>query len=346
MRRGLVAFFALSLTGLGLTGCGLFRFEQREPWRAQAEEACLSQRLVQPSAYMALSSKIDGPGVCGMDYPFKVSAFNNGAVGLKSKVTLACPIIPRIDTWLDEIVRPAAEMYFGVPLADIKAGSYSCRPRNNQRGAKLSEHSFGNALDVMGFVLADGREISVVRGWKGDPVEQEFLREAFVGACRYFTTVLGPGSDAFHYDHLHIDLARHDPRGERRICKPILKFSPRIDPERSREILQSAAASGDLAPVDVEQDVPDGDAYIPPAPPPPAPAIAAPAAPPLRQAPGGGYAADLPRPGTVSTRVPPSPSYPGAPLPPAGRPLEQTYAPRPQGQAAGEPMMLNRHAIY
>ncbi len=159
MRRGFVAFFALSLVGVGLTGCGLFRFEQREPWRAQAEEACLAQRLVQPSAYMALSSKIDGPGVCGMDHPFKVAAFTNGSVGLKSKVTLACPIIPRIDTWLDEIVKPAAMMYFGVPVVDVKAGSYSCRPRNNQRGAKVSEHAFGNALDVMAFILADGREI-------------------------------------------------------------------------------------------------------------------------------------------------------------------------------------------
>jgi len=351
MRRGLVAFFALSLVGLGLTGCGLFRFEQREPWRAQAEEACLSQRLVQPSAYMALSSKIDGPGVCGMDYPFKVSAFNNGAVGLKSKVTLACPIIPRIDTWLDEIVKPAAEMYFGVPLADIKAGSYSCRPRNNQRGAKLSEHSFGNALDVMGFILADGREISVVKGWKAaDPVEQEFLREAFVGACRYFTTVLGPGSDAFHYDHFHIDLARHDPRGERRICKPILKFSPRIDPERSREVLQSAASSGDLAPVDLEQDVPEGEAYIPPAPP-PSPSLSAPVPPVPRYSSGSGYAADLPGPNGGSAR-PQAPqaypqAYPQAPLPPAGHPLEQTYAPpRPQGRSAGQPMMLNSHAIY
>ena len=348
MRRGLVAFVALSLTGLGLTGCGLFRFEQREPWRAQAEEACLSQRLVQPSAYMALSSKIDGPGVCGMDYPFKVSAFNNGSVGLKSKVTLACPIIPRIDTWLDEIVRPAAEMYFGVPLADIKAGSYSCRPRNNQRGAKLSEHSFGNALDVMGFVLADGREISVVKSWRGaDATEQEFLREAFVGACRYFTTVLGPGSDAFHYDHFHIDLARHDPRGDRRICKPILKFSPRIDPERSREILQSAASSGELAPVDLEQDVADGDAYIPPAPPPPpSPSFAAPVAPAPRYSSGGGYSADLPGAQAGSPRVSPSSPYPQAPLPPVGRPVEQTYAPPRPERSAGQPMMLNRHALY
>jgi hypothetical protein len=348
MRRGLVAFFALSLIGLGLTGCGLFRFEQREPWRAQAEEACLSQRLVQPSAYMALSSKIDGPGVCGMDYPFKVSAFNNGAVGLKSKVTLACPIIPRIDTWLDEIVRPAAEMYFGVPLADIKAGSYSCRPRNNQRGAKVSEHAFGNALDVMGFVLADGREISVVKGWRGgDATEQEFLREAFVGSCRYFTTVLGPGSDAFHYDHFHIDLARHDPRGERRICKPILKFAPRIDPERSREALQSAAASGDLAPVDLEQDVTDGEAHIPPAPPPPSPVISAPIPPAPRYSSGGGYAADLPGPNARSSKGPMSQSYSPAPLPPASQPAEQTYAPpRQQGRSSGQPMMLNSHAIY
>src|SRR5215207_5031815 len=256
MRRGLVAFFALSLIGLGLTGCGLFRFEQREPWRAQAEEACLSQRLVQPSAYMALSSKIEGPGVCGMDYPFKVSAFNNGAVSLKSKVTLACPIIPQIDTWLNEIVRPAAEMYFGVPLADIKAGSYSCRPRNNQRGAKVSEHAFGNALDVMGFVLTDGREISVVKGWRGgDATEQEFLREAFVGACRYFTTVLGPGADTFHYDHIHIDLARHDPRGERRICKPILKFSPRLD--GTEVALEPSSTRADaMADLDIEEEGP------------------------------------------------------------------------------------------
>jgi hypothetical protein len=282
-----------------------------------------------------------------MDYPFKVSAFNNGAVGLKSKVTLACPIIPRIDTWLDEIVRPAAEMYFGVPLADIKAGSYSCRPRNNQRGAKLSEHSFGNALDVMGFVLADGREVSVVKGWRGrDPAEQEFLREAFVGACRYFTTVLGPGSDAFHYDHFHIDLARHDPRGERRICKPILKFSPRIDPERSQEVLRSAATAGDLAPVDLEQDVPEGEAYIPAAPP-LAPALAAPVAPLPRSLAPNGYAADLPGPAAGAQRLAPPSSYQPPPLPPSGRPLEQTYVPsRPAQRPAGAPMVLNRHAIY
>jgi hypothetical protein len=230
MRRGVVAFSALALIGLGVTGCGLFRYEQREPWRLQAEEACLSQKLVTASAYMSRSSEVDGPGACGMSYPFKVTAFADGTVGLTTRATLACPMIPNIDAWLNEIVQPAASLYFGSSVIEVKSGSYACRGRNNQRGARLSEHAFGNALDVMAFRLADGREVSVVKGWRGAEEEQEFLRETFVGACSYFSTVLGPGADAFHYDHFHLDLARHDPRGERRVCKPMLKFTPRIDP--------------------------------------------------------------------------------------------------------------------
>jgi hypothetical protein len=229
MRRGSVAFLALTLIGLGVTGCGLYRYEQREPWRAQAEEACLSQKLVQPSAYMSRMSPIDGPGSCGISYPFKVAAFAGGSVGLTSKVTLGCPIIPSIDGWLNEVVQPAAATYFGTSVAEVRSGSYSCRPRNNQPGAKVSEHAYGNAVDIMAFRLADRREITVVKGWKGSPEEQDFLRQVFVGACEYFTTVLGPGADVFHYDHIHLDLARHDPRGQRHYCKPVLKFTPRQD---------------------------------------------------------------------------------------------------------------------
>lgn len=352
MRRGLVAFLTLSLAGLGLTGCGLFRFEQREPWRAEAEQACLSQRLVQPSAYMALSSKIDGPGVCGMDHPFKVAAFSNGEVGLKSRVTLACPIIPRIDQWLDEIVRPAAMLYLGTKLLDLKAGSYSCRPRNNQMGAKLSEHAFGNALDVMGFALADGREVSVMKGWKGSPAEQEFLREVFVGACRYFTTVLGPGSNAYHYDHLHIDLARHDPRGYRRICQPYIKFTPRIDPERSQGALQSLSASANLPPIDMEQDLAEEGGLAPASPEASpmvsSPVLSAPVHPAAPRYPANpGYAADLPAPNAVYSRMPPSQPMAPSPVPPYRQSPAQTYVPPPPPpRSAGQPMMLNSHAIY
>ena len=111
----------------------------------------------------------------------------------------------------------------------------------------MSEHAFGNALDVMAFVLADGREITVVKGWRGDPAEQEFLREAFVGACRYFNTVWDPGPTRSTHDHLHLDLARHNPRGDRRVCSRCIKFEPRIDPVQSR-LAAPLSPSADLPP--------------------------------------------------------------------------------------------------
>lgn len=231
MRRAYVACLGLALILAGLVGCGRFSFQSREAWRRQAEEACLASRLVRPSAYMSFSSQeIDGPGICGITYPIRASAFAEGSVGLTSRLTLGCPIIPSIDVWLAHVVQPAAELYLGQRVVDLRAGSYSCRPRNNQSGAKYSEHSFGNALDVMAFRLADGREIAVKTGWSGAQEEQDFLREVFVGACPYFTTVLGPGSDMFHYDHLHLDLARHDPAQRRHICRPVIKFEPRLRP--------------------------------------------------------------------------------------------------------------------
>ncbi len=99
------------------------------------------------------------------------------------------------------------------------AASYSCRPRNNVLGAKLSEHGYANALDVSGFTLADGRKISVKRDWSGAEVEQVYLRTVHRGACQYFTTVLGPDHDRAHNDHFHLDLARHGADGLKRICK-------------------------------------------------------------------------------------------------------------------------------
>jgi hypothetical protein len=257
MRRGYVAFSALALIGLVLTGCGGFHYEQREPWRAQAEQACIAQKLVQPTAYMSRMSAIEGPGSCGIDYPFKVAAFADGTVGLSQRVTLACPIIPTIDSWLNEIVQPAASTYFGSSVVEVKAGTYSCRPRNNQRGARVSEHAYGNAIDVMAFRFADGRELTVVKGWRGAEEEQDFLREVFVGACNYFNTVLGPGSDSFHYNHFHLDLARHDPRGERHVCKPVIKFTPRIGAEEAAQ--SQAPPRGrwqptEQEPIDTESD--------------------------------------------------------------------------------------------
>lgn len=231
MARRIARILIATIVCGALAGCGLMLFEKREPWRSEAEAECLAQKLVQPTAYVEPMRPISGPGACGMDYPFRVAAIGGGSVGLTSKAVLACPALTTFDRWVMEVVQPAAELYFGTSIATVRSGSYSCRPMNNQRGARRSEHSFGNAVDVMGFRFADGREVKVASGWKGALAEQEFLREVFVGACQYFTTVLGPGSDAFHYDHIHMDLARHA-RG-RTICKPILKFTPRLPPPGS-----------------------------------------------------------------------------------------------------------------
>lgn len=239
--------FALLAAGLGafLSGCGFARFEPREPWRAEAEIACMKSGLIRESQYIRSTKPIDGPGPCGTDLPLKVSAFQNdqqsvamalastGASGagfatglvemtvIKPEVTMGCPMVAWTDDWIATAVQPAAIAWFGQGIKEIRtAGAYACRRRNHQANARLSEHAFGNAIDIMSFVFNDGNVVTVKGGWRGTEQEQGFLRDVFHGACQRFKTVLGPGSDALHYDHFHLDLARHDSRGQRRYCKP------------------------------------------------------------------------------------------------------------------------------
>jgi hypothetical protein len=89
---------------------------------------------------------------------------------------------------------------------------------NGNSNAHISEHAFGNALDISAFTLADGRRITVKGGWRGMPEEQGFLRDVQASACQQFNTVLAPGSNAYHEDHIHVDLMRRASR--RLICQP------------------------------------------------------------------------------------------------------------------------------
>ena len=124
-----------------------------------------------------------------------------------------------LDQWVAQSVQPAARRWFGQQVVEIKQiSAYSCRSMNNQRGAKISEHAFGNAIDVAAFVLTDGRIVTVKNGWRGAAAEQGFLRDVQGAACEMFTTVLAPGADAYHYDHIHVDLMRR--ATGRRICLP------------------------------------------------------------------------------------------------------------------------------
>ena len=262
MWRSVLAFSALALFGAGLTGCAINKFERRDAWRDQAEQVCLAKKLVEPTEFVVPSKEIDGPGPCGMTQPFRVTRLGGGAVVLKQRMTLGCPALAEAEAWLADTIQPAANLYFGQSVAEINAGSYACRGRNNQVGAKLSEHSFGNAIDVMSFKLADGYVITVKGGWRGTEAEQGFLREVFIGACQRFTTVLAPGSNVFHYDHIHVDLARHDPRGLKRICQPLIKFTPQLGSDSPRPMSRprppERQPAPPQAPVDIEEDDPYG----------------------------------------------------------------------------------------
>ncbi len=146
-----------------------------------------------------------------------VSSF--GSVTLKPTATLACPIVSVLDRWIADSVQPAAQRWFGARVVEIKQiSAYSCRGMNGNPNAHISEHAFGNALDIAAFTLADGRRVTVKDGWHGLPEEQGFLRDVQGAACQQFNTVLAPGSNQYHYDHIHVDLMRRASR--RIICEP------------------------------------------------------------------------------------------------------------------------------
>ena len=321
MARGVARYLVGSFVVLGLAACGHSFFAEREPWRHEAEVACLKSGAVKEGPMVVRIEPITGPGICGADFPFKVAAFgepsavgysdelrppatvgrfpladpppsgpysapavyppqpypqpvangpmpisppsvarpaadNEGdyqfapdaglppqpapqraapaeqvplgpsrplpatpAVAVQPPATLACPIISALDSWLANDVQPAAMRWFGVPVASIKQFSaYSCRTVNNQPGKGLSEHAFGNALDIAVFALADGRTINVERGWHGLPEEQGFLRDVHLAACKHFSTVLAPGADVFHYNHIHVDMRQR--RAGYTVCRP------------------------------------------------------------------------------------------------------------------------------
>lgn len=333
MKRGVALFVVGSAALLTLAGCGRgwLGFQEREPWRREAELACVQSGTVKQSPAILQSKAIEGPGICGADYPFKVSALGEAsalgyaddlrppgsigrgfpipppaqpaaapapgapfaaarplaitpnatdpdedeqleppdrdpyavpggrppvvrgpqsyppgaaraypgreleqrlgpapapglaasptAVGITPAATLACPMVSALDGWIATSIQPAAQRWFGLPVVEIKQiSAYSCRGMNGQRGAPISEHAFGNALDIAAFTLADGRRITVKEGWRGSTEEQAFLRDVHASACERFSTVLAPGSNIFHYDHIHVDLARR--RSGRTVCNP------------------------------------------------------------------------------------------------------------------------------
>lgn len=146
----------------------------------------------------------------GCGYPFAVVRQSRaGSIAwTPDQPGMSCPVAAGLVIWEREVVQPAAERHFGSRVTGIRHfGSYSCRRLYGRESGNLSEHARANAIDIAGFRLASGREISLLSGWQGTPEERAFLRDIRDGACRLFATVLSPDYNAAHADHFHFDQA-------------------------------------------------------------------------------------------------------------------------------------------
>jgi hypothetical protein len=151
-------------------------------------------------------------GQCGIEHPLTLKAIVLGdkrQIKIEPPVAMRCRLADAVAAWVIEDVAPAVAAA-GPPLAALAGvGAYECRGRNGVAGAILSEHAIGNAVDIGALKLADGHVMSVQ-----EQANVPLFEKVRVSACARFTTVLGPGADASHKTHLHIDLQarRHDYR--------------------------------------------------------------------------------------------------------------------------------------
>jgi hypothetical protein len=142
---------------------------------------------------------------CGIADPVSVKALGNGTVALSEQAVLNCAMAEKLALWLRDSVDPAAERVLGDRLTGLRfKGSYKCRSQNWDDDQRLSQHAFGNALDITAFHVGDHWIIVGQAAGK----QEDFLNAVRNSACDYFTTVLGPGSNANHADHFHVDLAK------------------------------------------------------------------------------------------------------------------------------------------
>ncbi|MEL6913999.1 MAG: extensin family protein [Pseudomonadota bacterium] len=143
---------------------------------------------------------------CGVAEPVRLRAVSG--LRLSTPARMDCRTARALKTWVEEGVKPATGTLGGGPSSLRVAAGYACRTRNNQPGARISEHGKGRAIDISGIGLRSGQEITVLTDW-GRGEAGRVLREVWRAACGPFGTVLGPEANRFHRDHFHFDTARY-----------------------------------------------------------------------------------------------------------------------------------------
>ena len=190
------------------------------PAEASAEEpappsACRLRLTAQLAVAPSVPALI-GPGECNVEDVVRLEAVwlaDRTRVAVTPPATLRCSFAEAIVQWVREDLAPTVRA-FGGPLKSVdNYAAYDCRGRNRIIGAKLSEHGKANALDVRSVKLASGSVIELT-----DPAaDKDFRQRVRKSTCTRFTTVLGPGSDGYHENHIHVDLAER--AGGHRMCQ-------------------------------------------------------------------------------------------------------------------------------
>jgi hypothetical protein len=176
----------------------------RPAYDAAAHRQCLAQLTADGARYTTLPDRIFGGG-CSALGTVQLTDIGMPTTNLGA---MTCPLADAFTRWTRDATQKAAVAWLSSPVIRIESfGTYSCRPVNNVEGNKLSQHGLSNAVDISGFVLADGRRITVLDDWNGsDEYARNFLRAVHDAGCRRFSVVLGPDANALHRNHLHFDM--------------------------------------------------------------------------------------------------------------------------------------------
>jgi hypothetical protein len=179
-------------------------------------KACLADLSALGTKFTPIPSIDDGQG-CGIDKPIEVAQVLPD-VDLGGAI-MRCKTAQALGHWLKDTVQPALNIAIpGRRITGIVPGStYACRLRNSASAGKISEHARGNGFDVAAFKLDNGEKMELKPRMEDSTMEGAFQRTATAGACLHFTTVLSPGSDETHEDHLHLDVIER--KGGYRYCR-------------------------------------------------------------------------------------------------------------------------------
>jgi len=186
-----------------------------------AGPACLAELIAGGAGAEAAMTPAPTPEGCGIASPVRLSSVTlagGDAVSFPDRPLLECAFALVLADYVRLIVAPLGEAMLRSKVVSIETGpGYECRSRDRIAGAKVSAHGRGLAADFVAIVFADKRRVLVAHQASAD--EASYFRAIRTAACGWFTTVLGPGADAFHASNMHLDIESHGSNGSSRICE-------------------------------------------------------------------------------------------------------------------------------